>query len=118
MVQKLKADIGNVICEALQRWCDVEEGLKGFCEEIQQRLQIIAGYRVRSCKFKGSENLSGMWTNLLTEVWHFVHSVVLHVLNLNRQKRKNAAETDGTRWKLPRRGMPERENTEEHIECC
>ena len=42
MVQKLKADIGNVIFEKYKDGTEVEDGLKGFCEEIQQHLQIIA----------------------------------------------------------------------------
>ena len=56
MVQKLKADIGNVIFEKYKEGAEVEEALKGFCEEIEQHLDIIDGY-----KDDGKEKLSGMW---------------------------------------------------------
>ena len=36
MVQKLKADIGNVIFEKYKEGAEVEEALKGFCEEIPE----------------------------------------------------------------------------------
>ena len=37
MVQKLKADIGNVIFEKYKEGAEVEEALKGFCEEMKAR---------------------------------------------------------------------------------
>ena len=61
MVQKLKADIGNVIFEKYKEGAEVEEALKGFCEEIEQHLDIIDGYKDAAAEMKGTENLSGMW---------------------------------------------------------
>ena len=55
MIEKLKADIGNVIYERYKDGADTEEGLKGFCEEIQQRMQIIAGYRDAAANLKGQK---------------------------------------------------------------
>ena len=55
MVQKLKADIGNVIFEKYKDGTEVEDGLKGFCEEIQQHLQIIAGYKDAAADLKGQK---------------------------------------------------------------
>ena len=48
MVQKLKADIGNVIFEKYKEGAEVEEALKGFCEEIEQHLNgILRGQGVQ-----------------------------------------------------------------------
>ena len=55
MVQKLKADIGNVIFEKYKEGAEVEESLKGFCEEIQQHLDIIAGYKDSAAELKGQK---------------------------------------------------------------
>lgn len=55
MIQKLKADIGNVIYEKYKDGAEVEEGLKGFCEEIQQHLHIIAGYKDAAAELKGQK---------------------------------------------------------------
>ena len=55
MIEKLKADIGNVIYERYKDGADTEEGLKGFCEEIQQRMQIIARYRDAAANLKGQK---------------------------------------------------------------
>lgn len=55
MVQKLKADIGNVIFEKYKEGADVEESLKGFCEEIEQHLDIIAGYKDSEAELKGQK---------------------------------------------------------------
>ena len=41
MIAKLKADIGNYIYEKYQNGEEVEDALRGFCEEIQQHLEII-----------------------------------------------------------------------------
>ncbi len=75
MVQKLKADIGNVIFEKYKEGAEVEEALKGFCEEIQQHLDIIDGYKDAAAETEGTENLSGMWKScrqkclLLSILW-------------------------------------------------
>ena len=53
MVQKLKADIGNVIFEKYKEGAEVEEALKGFCEEIEQHLDIIDGYKDAAAEMKG-----------------------------------------------------------------
>ena len=53
MVQKLKADIGNVIFEKYKEGAEVEEALKGFCEEIEQHLDIIDGYKDVAAEMKG-----------------------------------------------------------------
>ena len=63
MVQKLKADIGNVIFEKYKEGAEVEEALKGFCEEIEQHLDIIE-----------------------TEVSPFVHTVALYARLRNQRK--------------------------------
>lgn len=55
MVQKLKADIGNVIFEKYKEGAEVDEALKGFCEEIQQHLDIIAGYKDSAAELKGQK---------------------------------------------------------------
>ena len=55
MIQKLKADIGNVIYEKYKDGAEVEDGLKGFCEEIQQHLHIIAGYKDAAAELKGQK---------------------------------------------------------------
>lgn len=55
MVQKLKADIGNVIFEKYKEGAEVEESLKGFCEEIQQHMDIIAGYKDSAAEIKGQK---------------------------------------------------------------
>ena len=55
MIQKLKADIGNVIYEKYKDGAEVEEGLKGFCEEIQQHMHIIAGYKDAAAELKGQK---------------------------------------------------------------
>lgn len=55
MVQKLKADIGNVIFEKYRDGEEIEEGLKGFCEDIQQHMQIIAGYKDAAANLKGQK---------------------------------------------------------------
>ena len=55
MVQKLKADIGNVIFEKYKEGAEVEESLKGFCEEIEQHLDIIAGYKDSAAELKGQK---------------------------------------------------------------
>ena len=52
MVQKLKADIGNVIFEKYKEGAEVEEALKGFCEEIEQHLDIIDGYKDAAAEMK------------------------------------------------------------------
>ena len=53
MVQKLKADIGNVIFEKYKEGAEIEESLRGFCEEIQQHMDIIAGYKDCAAELKG-----------------------------------------------------------------
>ena len=53
MVQKLKADIGNVIFEKYKEGAEVEGVLKGFCEEIEQHLDIIDGYKDAAAEMKG-----------------------------------------------------------------
>ena len=55
MVQKLKADIGNVIFEKYKEGAEVEESLRGFCEEIQQHMDIIMGYRDSAAELKGQK---------------------------------------------------------------
>ena len=55
IVQKLKADIGNVIFEKYKEGAELDEALKGFCEEIQQHLDIIAGYRNSAAELKGQK---------------------------------------------------------------
>ena len=55
IVQKLKADIGNVIFEKYKEGAELDEALKGFCEEIQQHLDIIAGYRDSAAELKGQK---------------------------------------------------------------
>ena len=55
IVQKLKADIGNVIFEKYKEGAELDEALKGFCEEIQQHLDIIAGYRDSAAEMKGQK---------------------------------------------------------------
>lgn len=55
MIQKLKADIGNVIYEKYKDGAEIEDGLKGFCEEIQQHLHIIAGYKDAAAELKGQK---------------------------------------------------------------
>ncbi len=55
IVQKLKADIGNVIFEKYKEGTEVEESLKGFCEEIQQHMDIIAGYKDSAAELKGQK---------------------------------------------------------------
>lgn len=55
MVQKLKADIGNVIFEKYKEGAEVEEALKGFCEEIEQHLDIISGYKDSAAQLKGQK---------------------------------------------------------------
>ena len=53
MIQKLKADIGNVIFEKYKEGAEIEESLRGFCEEIQQHMDIIAGYKDCAAELKG-----------------------------------------------------------------
>lgn len=55
IVQKLKADIGNVIFEKYKEGAEVDEALKGFCEEIRQHLDIIAGYKDSAAELKGQK---------------------------------------------------------------
>ena len=55
MIQKLKADIGNVIYEKYKDGAEIEDGLKGICEEIQQHLHIIAGYKDAAAELKGQK---------------------------------------------------------------
>ena len=55
MVQQLKADIGNVIFEKYKEGAEVDEALKGFCEEIQQHMDIIAGYKDSAAELKGQK---------------------------------------------------------------
>lgn len=55
MIAKLKADIGNYIYEKYQNGEEVEDALRGFCEEIQQHLEIIEGYRDSAAELKGQK---------------------------------------------------------------
>ena len=55
MIAKLKADIGNYIYEKYQNGEEVEDALRGFCEEIQQHLEIIEGYRDTAAELKGQK---------------------------------------------------------------
>ena len=55
MIAKLKADIGNYIYEKYQNSEEVEDALRGFCEEIQQHLEIIEGYRDSAAELKGQK---------------------------------------------------------------
>ena len=55
MIDKLKADIGNYIYEKYQNGEEVEDALRGFCEEIQQHLEIIEGYRDTAAELKGQK---------------------------------------------------------------
>lgn len=55
IVQKLKADIGNVIFEKYKEGAELDEALKGFCEEIRQHLDIIAGYKDSAAELKGQK---------------------------------------------------------------
>ncbi|MDD5804035.1 MAG: zinc ribbon domain-containing protein [Clostridia bacterium] len=55
MVRKLQADIGNVIFEKYKEGAEVEEGLLGLCEEIQQHMDIIAGYQDMAARLKGQK---------------------------------------------------------------
>lgn len=55
MIDKLKADIGNYIYEKYQNGEEVEDALRGFCEEIKQHLEIIEGYRDSAAELKGQK---------------------------------------------------------------
>ncbi len=78
MVQKLKADIGNVIFEKYKEGAEVEEALKRVLQEIEQHLDIIDGYKDAAAEMKGRKNLSGMWKSCRQKCLLFVHTVALY----------------------------------------
>ena len=87
MVQKLKADIGNVIFEKYKEGAEVEEALKkGFCEEIEQHLDIIDGYKDAAAEMKGRKICPACGKSVETEVSPFVHIVALCARLRNRRK--------------------------------
>ena len=59
MVKKLKGDIGNLIYEKYREGVEVDESLKGFCEEIDQHMQIIAGYRANAAALRDEKICPG-----------------------------------------------------------
>lgn len=59
MVKKLKCDIGNLIYEKYREGVEVDESLKGFCEEIDQHMQIIAGYRANAAALRDEKICPG-----------------------------------------------------------
>lgn len=85
MVQKLKADIGNVIFEKYKEGAEVEEALKGFCEEIEQHLDIIDGYKDAAAEMKGRKICPACGKSV-DRVSPFVHTVALYARLRNRRK--------------------------------
>lgn len=53
MVEKLKADMGNLLYQRYKDGGEIDEELKVICEEIDQHMQIIAGYRDAAAEIKG-----------------------------------------------------------------
>ena len=86
MVQKLKADIGNVIFEKYKEGAEVEEALKGFCEEIEQHLDIIDGYKDAAAEMKGRKICPACGKSVRQEVSPFVHTVALYARLRNQRK--------------------------------
>ena len=85
MVQKLKADIGNVIFEKYKEGAEVEEALKGFCEEIEQHLDIIDGYKDAAAEMKGRKICPACGKSVDRSV-SSVHIVALYARLRNRRK--------------------------------
>lgn len=112
MIEKLKADIGNVIYERYKDGADAEEGLKGFCEEIQQRMQIIAGYRDAAANLKGQKICSACGKSVDRSV-AFCPFCGSPCPIPEPAEEENAAETDGTQMETVCEEAVESENTEE-----
>lgn len=53
MVEKLKGDMGNLLYQRYKNGEEVGEELKAICEEIEQHMRIIAGYRDAAAELKG-----------------------------------------------------------------
>ena len=112
MIEKLKADIGNVIYERYKDGADTEEGLKGFCEEIQQRMQIIAGYRDAAANLKGQKICPACGKSVDRSV-AFCPFCGSPCPIPEPAEEENAAETDGTQMETVCEEAVESENTEE-----
>ena len=112
MVQKLKADIGNVIFEKYKEGAEVEEALKGFCEEIEQHLDIIDGYKDAAAEMKGRKICPACGKSVDRSV-AFCPFCGSPCPIPEPAEEENAAETDGTQMETVCEEAVESENTEE-----